>query len=370
MITILKEKLLKRQRQGNFRELTTVSNLVDFSSNDYLGLSRSQTLDSKIHRELTKRNNELHGFGSTGSRLLTGNTEYASALEERIAHFHGFETGLLFNCGFMANLGLLSTVLDDNVTVLFDSHIHASTLAGIKLSRAKAFPFRHNDLLHLEKRLVNAFGKRMICVESIYSMDGSQAPLVEICDLAEKYHAEVIVDEAHATGIFGPLGKGLIENQKSLPNIFAKVVTFSKALGVHGAIVLGSKRLKQSLINFATPFIYTTALPQQALTVINCTYQLFPGMEEERNKLKDLIQTFRENFSHTSETPIQSIPCKGNDHAKRLAKILSIHGYDVRPILSPTVQRGCEILRVNLHTFNSKKELTSLIKHIKSGIRE
>lgn len=365
------EKLLKRQQQGNLRELRAVTNLVDFSSNDYLGLARSATLASMVNEEIAQRNDILHGFGSTGSRLLTGHTEYVHALEEQIAHFHGFEAGLLFNCGFMANQGLLSTILEENDTVFFDSCIHASTYTGIRLSKAKAFPFRHNDLFHLEQRLKQAIfsKKRMICVESVYSMDGSKAPLSDVCHLAEKYQAEVIVDEAHATGICGPLGKGLLSGQQSLPNIFAKVVTFGKALGVHGAIVLGSKLLKQTLTNFSAPFIYTTALPWYALAAIKCTYQLFPKLEKERLQLKNLIHTFSKHFN-ASETPIQSIPCQGNDHAKQIAKSLSGHGYDVRPILSPTVRRGHEILRINLHAFNTEEQLVSLLKHIKSKKNE
>jgi 8-amino-7-oxononanoate synthase len=355
MLLALEHKLLQREKQGNLRLLKLIGpKRVDFSSNDYLGLARSPELASLIEEEI--KNHERHRFGSTGSRLLTGNTEYAQALEAQIALFHGYAAGLLFNCGYMANLGLLSTLLNAQDTVYFDACVHASMHDGIKLSKAKAFPFRHNDLDHLEKRLKqpSAARKRVICVESIYSMDGSKAPLAEICQLAKHYQAEVIVDEAHATGVWGTFGKGVATD-----NIF-KVVTFSKALGAHGAIVLGSNLLKQTLINFATPFIYTTALPLQALAAIKCAYSLLPKLENERNHLKDLVQIFREHFPHASETHIQSIRCQGNDHAKQMAETMAVHGYDVRPLLSPTVQRGHEILRVNLHAFNSKEELMAL----------
>lgn len=362
----LEQKLLKRKKLGNLRQLHVVPPLLDFSSNDYLGLARSPVLASMINDEVARKAHRIHRFGSTGSRLLTGNTVYAQDLEEYIARFHGFETGLLFNCGYMANLGLLSAMMDDQDTVYFDASIHASSHDGIRLSRAKAFSFRHNDMVHLEKRLKNSTDSRnrYICVESIYSMDGSKAPLSAICQLAKKYEAKVIVDEAHAVGVCGLLGQGLVMDQLSNPEVFAKIVTFSKALGVHGAIVLGSRLLKDTLINFATPYIYTTALPFQALAAIKCAYELFPTLENERQRLEDLIKIFREHFQ-TSETPIQSIPVEGNEKARQIAQKLSFYGYDVRAILSPTVQRGHEILRINLHAFNTKEELKRFLKQIR-----
>lgn len=368
---VLQQKLLMRKKQGNFRQLKSVENLIDFSSNDYLGLARSPSLNSKIYQEITLNKDKRHHFGSTGSRLLTGNSTFAETLEETIARFHGYEAGLLFNCGYMANLGLLSAVLNDQDVVYFDTSIHASTHDGIRLSKAKAFPFRHNDLFHLEKRLKHspAARKRTICIESIYSMDGSKAPLAEICQLAEQYQAEVIVDEAHATGVCGLLGRGLVPDQHSFPKILAKVVTFGKALGVHGAIVLGSQLLRESLINLANPFMYTTAIPRQSLVAIQCAYQLFPQFEKEREHLNDLIQTFQEHFPNASETHIQAIPCQGIHAANLMAQTLAFHGFDVRPILSPTVQRRHEILRISLHAFNSKEEIVALQSILDSRVK-
>jgi 8-amino-7-oxononanoate synthase len=364
----LEEKLLKRKRKGNLRRLQIVPPLLDFSSNDYLGLARSSLLTSMVEEEVARKAKGRSPFGSTGSRLLTGNSAYAQELENRLAQFHGYEAGLLFNCGYMANLGLLSAMMNHSDTVYFDACIHASSHDGIRLSRAKAFPFRHNDMVHLEKRLQlsPSTRNRFICVESIYSMDGSKTPLTEVCLLAKKYDAKVIVDEAHAIGVCGPLGQGLIQNQHSFPEVFAKIVTFGKALGVHGAIVLGNHTLKQALINFSNPYIYTTALPLHALAAIKCTYSLFPTLQNERQDLDRLIQIFRTNYHQASETHIQSFPIKGNEEAKQLVKWLSFKGYDVRAILSPTVQRGHEILRISLHAFNQEKQLIELIKHLKS----
>lgn len=340
----LEKRLLKREQLGNLRRLQLLQPLIDFSSNDYLGLARSSQLANVVVQ------------GSTGSRLLTGNSLYAQNLEEKIAQFHGYESGLLFNCGYMANLGLLRAVTTQESVVIFDSAVHASTRDGVRLSRAKAFPFRHNDLDHLEHRLKTSASQedRFICIESIYSTDGSLAPLTEIARLAKKYEAHLIVDEAHAVGIWGPKGRGLVAEHNLTDQVFAQVATFGKALGAFGAIVLGSMTLKQTLINFATPFIYTTALPFHTLAAIKCSYDLFPEMDQERRHLHKLIQESK------AMSQIQSIPIKGNEAVKRRAQAIAHQGFDVRPLMSPTVRRGHEALRICLHAFNTSEELEKL----------
>lgn len=337
MTIYLEKQLLKRKKMGNYRELKTISPLIDFASNDYLGLAKTQ---------------QNHYGGSTGSRLLTGNTNLAQELEGHIAQFHGYEAGLLFNCGYMANVGLISTVASPQDHIIFDAHVHASTHDGILLSKAKAFPFRHNDLEHLEKRLKACIGKgeRFICIESIYSTDGSKAILNEIYNLAKRYQAQLIIDEAHAVGVCGPQGGGLVNFEA-----FAKVVTFGKALGAHGAIVLGSKKLIEALINFSHPFIYTTALPRVSLESIKSSYQQFPSLDKERKHLLHLIKL------SGSESHIFSIKITGNEAVKKASKELAETGFDVRPLLSPTVRRGQEVLRIALHAFNTENELTKLL---------
>lgn len=366
----LKDKLLKRERKGNLRQLSVSQNLIDFSSNDYLGLARSSNLADSVAQELSQYKTPLNGLGSTGSRLLTGNTCYAQDLEAKIAAFHGFEAGLLFNCGYMANLGLISTIADKEDSIFFDSKVHASTHAGICLSKANALPFRHNDIAHLENRLKNcmAKGDRFICIESIYSTDGSMAPLAEICRLAKEYEAYLIVDEAHAVGVCGYQGRGLIAEQNLCSYVFAQITTFGKAIGTHGAIVLGSQILKRSLINFATSYIYTTALPLHSLVAINCSYNLLAEMESERNHTQSLIRLYRDSIPNGSKTHIQSIPVEGNKAAKEFAQKIVKEGFDVRPLLSPTVQRGKEVLRICLHAFNTKNELKTLLDLIKRSM--
>lgn len=361
----LKSRLLKRVKMGNLRQLQLPQDLIDFSSNDYLGLARSPQLTASILQEWKKSTSHLR-VGSTGSRLLTGNCLYAQNLEEKIAKFHGYETGLLFNCGYMANVGLLSAIATEESVIFYDSAVHASIHDGIRLSRAQAFPFKHNDLEHLEKRLKTCLsqGDRFICIESLYSTDGSLAPLAEICQLAKKYEAELIVDEAHAVGALGPQGRGLIAAHNKMDHVFAQVITFGKALGTYGAIVVGNDILKQALINFATSYIYTTALPFQTLAAIKCSYDLFPSMDQERQKLQNLIRQFRAAYPSASLSHIQAIPIRGNNAVKDAARAIAKKGFDVRPLMSPTVQKGHEILRICLHAFNKAEEVAELIHHI------
>ena len=362
----LENRLLKRTKLGNLRTLQIIQSPIDFSSNDYLGLARSSQLAMSVLQECQLHLSHLNGLGSTGSRLLTGNSLYAKELEERIAKFHGYEAGLLFNCGYMANVGLLTAITNQDSLIFFDAAVHASTHDGIRLSRAKAFPFRHNDLKSLENRLKSCTtqGDRFICIESIYSTDGSMAELLEISQLTREYEAHLIVDEAHAVGACGPKGRGFVAEHNLTAHVFAQVTTFGKALGTYGAIVLGSHTLKQALINFATSYIYTTALPFQTLAAIKCSYDLFPGMDPERNHLQKLIQIFRKSYPSSSMSHIQSVPIEGNEAVKRTAQALIQQGFDLRPLMSPTVQRGEELLRLCLHAFNTESELLQLIDQI------
>lgn len=363
MISYLEKRLSKRKALGNLRTLKAPVSRIDFCSNDYLGLARSSLLANSVFKELKMNLSHLNGFGSTGSRLLTGNSLYAQDLEEKIAKFHGFQAGLLFSCGYMANIGLLSVVANQESVIFYDAAVHASLHDGIRLSRAKAFPFRHNDLDHLESRLKSCSSRnnRFICIESIYSTDGSKALLTQISQLAKKYEAYLIVDEAHAVGVCGPKGRGLVFEHDLTDHVFAQITTFGKALGTYGAIILGSEILKQTLINFANSYIYTTALPFQMLAAIKCSYDLFPQMEKERQCLQRFIQIFCESYTSSSVTHIQAISIKGNEAVKIKAKELIDQGIDVRPLMSPTVQRGNEILRICLHAFNTDYELIQLI---------
>lgn len=364
-VPALQERLLKRQAQGSKRYLHTAEGLIDFASNDYLGLSRSAILSAAVSEELEifRLHTGLNGLGSTGSRLLTGNSQYAEDLEESIARYHGFEAGLFFNCGYMANLGLISSIVNPTDIIIYDSYAHMSTCDGIRLSKARAYAFQHNDMSHLEKLLetVTSKGKRIVCVESIYSVDGSQSPLEELCSLCERYGAYLIVDEAHAIGVLGSQGRGVVFEKKLNQHVFAQVVTFGKALGCQGAIILGSKQLKEYLINFSRPCIYTTALPPYALATIKCAYQLLPELEKERSHIQKLSQLLCREATGSFGPHIHAIKIQGNAEVRHQAKRLAQAGFDIRPLMFPSVSRGNECLRVCLHAFNTESELQTLV---------
>lgn len=367
MLQEIEERLAERKRKGNLRRLAFRPDLIDFASNDYLGLARSPHLAQEVLNEWNGNVESLNKLGSTGSRLLTGHSRYAEELEAQVAAFHGYEAGLLFTCGYMANVGLLSVVAGSHDAVFFDTHIHASTRDGMRLSLASCYPFKHQNIEHLEQRLktCSVKGSRFICVESVYSTDGRQAPLAELCLIAKKYGAHLIVDEAHAVGILGAEGRGLVADYHLAEFVFAHVVTFGKAVGAQGAMVLGSHLLKQFLVNFSRAAIYTTALSFHSLATIKCSYNVFPTYEDQRSHVQELAQLLIDAKLSSQMSVIHSIQIRGNENVLRAENQLVEEGFDVRALLSPTVQRGHECLRICLHAFNTKQEVLSLIKSLK-----
>ena len=247
----LLKKLNERQEQNAFRRLLLPQGKTDLCSNDYLGIVRNQL----IEKQLGESAHTAYRHGSTGSRLLAGNYALVEETEKMLAAFHDAEAGLIFNSGYDANLGLLSCVPQRGDTIIYDYLSHASLRDGIRLSFAQSFSFKHNDLADLEKRLQAATGTIFVVTESVFSMDGDMAPLTAISDLCRQYGAHLIVDEAHATGVVGAKGEGLVQQLNLQTACFARVHTFGKAVGCHGAIVLGSDRLRNYLVNFCRSFI-------------------------------------------------------------------------------------------------------------------
>jgi len=355
----LLSQLEQRKAQHALRELKLPPpHMVDLCSNDYLGLARSASMQEAVHALLMER---PYMHGSTGSRLLAGNYAWVEEAETNLAAFHAAPAGLIYNSGYDANVGLFSCVPQKEDTVIYDQLIHASIRDGIRLSRAQSFSFIHNDAGDLEKKLHRATGNIFVAVESVYSMDGDMAPLKAIADACEKAGAHLIVDEAHATGVVGQQGEGLVQALGLADACFARVHTFGKALGCHGAIVLGSAALRSYLINFSRSFIYTTALPPTAIAAVMASYNLFPYMKEARENLAALIARFRQSTAPLqvlpSETPIQIVLTPGNEFTRRQAATLQEAGLDVRPILHPTVPKGEERLRIVLHSFNTVEEV-------------
>jgi len=351
----LNKKLNERRALDAFRSLKLPAYKTDFCSNDYLGIIKNNLLQNFLEPNLR------HGSG--GSRLLAGNYSLIEETENTIAQFHNAPSGLIFNSGYDANLGLLSCVAQKGDTILYDKLSHASIRDGVRLSFAESFSFLHNDIGDLEKRLKASKGNVFVVTESVFSMDGDMAPLTEIIALCEKFNANLIVDEAHATGIIGERGEGLVQHLNLEKKCFARVNTFGKACGGHGAIVLGSNALKDYLINFSKSFIYTTALPEAGISAILSSYKIFPDLHKERGHLNELIDQFQKSTvsSNRSKTPIQVVIIPGNEKAKAMADKLQDNDLDVRAILYPTVPKGSERLRIVLHSFNTKDEVDKLV---------
>jgi 8-amino-7-oxononanoate synthase len=359
----LLKKLNERKQHNAFRQLILPDGKIDFCSNDYLGIVRHKLIEKELSF-LQPYHQYKHG--ATGSRLLSGNYLMVQETEKFIAEFHQAQAGLIYNSGYDANVGLLSCVPQRGDTILYDYLSHASVRDGIRLSFAQAFSFKHNDLEDLERRLRHATGTIFVVTESVFSMDGDTAPLTDISILCEQYGAHLIVDEAHATGVVGSKGEGLAQQLNLHTKCFARIHTFGKAVGCHGAIVLGSELLKNYLVNFSRSFIYSTALPEDSMAAIRCAYEIFPGMHNERDYLQQLIGYFQEAeipFEKlVSHTPIQIVIIPGNNQVKYVARTLQNAGLDVRPILYPTVPEGKERLRIVLHAFNTIDELQQVVR--------
>lgn len=366
---ILQERLTQREASNALRKLSINENLIDFFSNDYLGFSKSDIIFEKTHQFLVE--NDFRTNGATGSRLISGNHKLYEITESLISQFHQSESALIFNSGYDANLGLLSSVPQRNDVILYDELCHASIRDGIQLSNAKAFKFHHNDIEDLEHKIVKyqtPNSTLYVVIESVYSMDGDSPNLDEMASICEKYNSYLIVDEAHALGVFGTQGEGLVQGLGLQDKVFARVMTFGKGLGCHGAAVLGSNQLKSYLINFARSFIYTTGLSPHAIATIYVAYQ-YLNAQSAINDLKDNIIWFNQQkqlmglkpmFVY-SKSAIQCAIIKGNDNVKRFASELQLQGYNVKPILSPTVPQGQERLRFCLHSFNSKEEISAVM---------
>ena len=348
----INNKLFHREKENCLRLLTNSSSLIDFCSNDYLGFSNNLPLkESKNH-------------GATGSRLITGNSLQFELLEASIAKFHKAPAGLIFNSGYDANLGLFSCIAEKGDTIIYDQYIHASIRDGVRLSHARSFSFQHNNIDDLEKKLQQASGSIIVAVESVYSMDGDIAPLKEIIRICKKYDANIILDEAHATGVIGNKGEGLAQHLNVETELLARIHTFSKALGCHGAIVLGSSALRTYLINFARSFIYTTALSEHHLNTIESAYKKLEKSTDIIKKLHCNISFFKSLISKKkianlieSSSPIQSILIPKNENVKNAANKLINKGINVKPILYPTVEKGKERIRICIHSFNTEEQI-------------
>lgn len=360
-------ELNKRKEKLSFRTLKDQHHLIDFTSNDYFGFSKSKELFNNIQNQIIELN------GSGGSRLLSGNFSLTENLEKFISSYHQADTALLFNSGYDANVGLFSSILKKIDVVIYDEYIHASVRDGIRLGLAQSYSFKHNDITDLERLLSKQTSNIYVAVESVYSMDGDIAPLKKINELCKNYNAALIVDEAHSAGIYGILGNGMCVEENIHHDCFARIITYGKTFGVHGAAIIGSNVLRDYLINFARSFIYTTALPPHSIYAIKAAYEyLQNNYKQLHEKLCYNVSLFRklaiENnlpLGNNCKTAIQTIIIPDNEKVQQTASYMQQHGFDVRPIMSPTVPEGNERLRIIIHTFNTEEQIENLIKLLK-----
>jgi 8-amino-7-oxononanoate synthase len=349
-------------RRGRLRALETPHG-IDFTSNDYLGLAQSRELADAIVQAIARG----VPVGAGGSRLLRGNHPEHEALEHEAAQFFGAETALFFGGGFIANTALLATLPSHGDLIVYDELIHASAHDGMRLSKADAAAARHNDPQSVEDvitawRAAGATGQPWIVVESLYSMDGDRAPLDDLAAIALRNDAMLIVDEAHATGVFGPDGRGLAAHLEGSANVVT-LHTCGKALGVMGGLVLAPRTICDFLVNRARAFIYATAPSPLVAAAVRAALEICRAEPQRREKLHRLISfTASELRSKTSFAPsgsqIQPIIVGADTRAVALASSLKARGYDVRAIRPPTVPEGTARLRLTV-TLNTEESVIS-----------
>ncbi len=358
----LQEKLNKRKQEGTLRSLSDFTKNIDFQSNNYLSLK-------------FKLNKKVVICEQTSSRLIAGNSIKKEQIETELADFYVAESSLVYNSGYIANLGFFSSVPEKEDIVLYDQHIHASIRDGLRLGLAKSFGFEHNSLEDLEQKLkkyclsADNLNERIIYVvtESLFSMHGDMAPLGKISQLCEKYGAYFIVDEAHACGVFGEQGRGLVHAFNLQEKVFARIVTFGKAYGKHGAIILGSKALRNYLINFSRPFIYTTAPSLTFFKEIQSAV-FHKKLFKKQIKLQKNIAFFRDKLNLDSKSevnsPIQIIKIGDIEKCKALETKLQSQNFGIKSILPPTVKVEDICLRISIHAGNNFREIKELCEQI------
>ncbi len=375
----IEEFLNKRNEEGLLRILRPISRrqagkvllknneYIDFSSNDYLGLCSHPEILAEIKNAVDK-----YGAGSSASRLLSGDFELHHSLEEKVAKFKNKEAALVFNSGYQANLGIISSLYGKGDCIFSDRLNHASLVDGIMLSHARFFRFQHNDIGHLQlllKKERGKFNKALIVTESIFSMDGDRALLKELVCLKEKYNCAIFVDEAHTTGIFGSNGAGVVKEDGLEEKIDFIMGTFSKALAGFGAYLAASRKITDYLVNTCRSFIYSTALPPHVIAGNLKSMELIEKEPYRREKLLESAEYFRQalknkGFQVKSCSQIVPVIVKDNFKAVALAKRLQEKGYWVLPIRPPTVPANEARIRFSLTFHCDKKILQKLIDDI------
>ncbi|BCU83035.1 putative 8-amino-7-oxononanoate synthase [Polycladomyces abyssicola] len=381
----LRSRLARLEQEGRLRSLVPVAravypvlerdgrSLINFSSNNYLGLAN--------HPELMEaaRKGAQRGAGATASRLIVGHDEETERLEQEIAAFKGTEAALVFGSGYTANMGVLSALLQRGDAVFSDKWNHASIVDGIRLSGATLFRYRHLDMDHLEAQLRLAEKKgirrKLIVTDTVFSMDGDVARLHDLISLKERYDAALMVDEAHGGGVFGPYGEGVAHHMGLAGKVDLHMGTFSKAFGVVGAYVAGNRTWISYLVNTCRPFIYTTALPPAVIEMIRTSLRLVREAGSRRIALHRKAARFRNRLKalglNVGPSETQIIPLiVGDVHATvKLSQSLMENGVLAVPIRPPTVPEGTARLRFSLMATHTEEHLETAIDAIERAVR-
>jgi 8-amino-7-oxononanoate synthase len=373
-LTFLTDALETIKKRDLYRRLRPISGVqshrvqvegrevILLSSNNYLGLADHPTLRRAASEAL-----ERYGCGAGASRSISGSMELHHALEERIARFKGCEAALLFNTGYMANIGLLTTLMEQGDLIVSDELNHASIVDGCRLSRAEVAVYRHGAMDHLESLLKqSAHRRRLIVTDGVFSMEGTITPLAEIRDLADRYDSLVMVDDAHATGVLGQGGRGTAEHFNLTGNIEIQMGTLGKALGGFGAYVAGSKALIDYLINRCRTFMYTTALPPAVAAMALAALDIVEGEPERRQRLWGNTAYFREGlarlgFTLLGETPICPIVIGDNALTMEADYRLMERAVFVQGLRPPTVPPEGARLRAALMATHTREDLNQAL---------
>lgn len=360
-------KSLKALERRNLRRELTVRQGIDFSSNDYLGLSEAPTIRQAVQDAIERG----VPIGATGSRLLRGNHEEHERLEDQAASFFGAESCLYMGGGYLANFAVLSTLPQQGDLLLYDALIHASCHEGLRAGKATAIEVLHNNPQSIEDeisrwRASHATGNIWIVVESLYSMDGDKAPLDDIIAIANRHNAFVVIDEAHATGVYGPQGRGLAVSYEGQENIIC-IHTCGKALGAHGALICAPKILCDYIVNRSRPFIYATAPSPLMAVAVQTALTTLITEPERQTKLHQLIDFTNQQLQNLcgvngSESQIIPIVIGRDGPTMALAKALQEQGFDIRGIRQPTVPAGSARLRIALTLHVDQTQVISMLK--------
>lgn len=372
--TILSKRLQDIKEKNLYRTLRTMNTApktkMSIDGHDYLVFSSNNYLGLVSHPSVIKAAKDVlqsFGVGSTGSRLTTGNTDWHTKLEQRIATFKQVESALLFSNGYLANIGVLSSLPTEDDVIISDQLNHASLIDGCRLSKATTIVYDHINMDDLEKKLSNnmSYQNRYIVTDSVFSMDGTLAPLDKIIELANRYHAFVIVDDAHATGVLGKNGRGSSEHFGVTPHVV--ISTLSKAVGTEGGVVTGSKTLIDYLRNRARSFIFQTAIPPSICAASIVAIDLIEQDENRRKTMHENAQQIRtslQQFGFTvmgDHSPIIPVIIGDASVAVQFAEKLQEKGIYAPAIRPPTVPVGKSRIRLTVTANHDQQEIKQLL---------